>query len=176
MTCKSYIGNNYFKTNFEWQVCTYLSAVWNIESSRNFKCPSKSSLNILFNLFSSQSDVKEFLLTLNLDKDNYQIGMSKIFMRESEKLKLDYRLHQQIMAGIVTIQRWFRALMERRRFLRLKQAVIQIQVSIFKRNFASFCFLNSSFEYYWTRLSAHFNCKYGCHHASVCITSAYSQK
>ncbi|XP_018913813.1 unconventional myosin-IXb isoform X2 [Bemisia tabaci] len=78
-------------------------------------------------LLSSQSDVKEFLLTLNLDKDNYQIGMSKIFMRESEKLKLDYRLHQQIMAGIVTIQRWFRALMERRRFLRIKQAVVQIQ-------------------------------------------------
>lgn len=120
--------------------------------------------------------MKEFLLTLNLDKDNYQIGMSKIFMRESEKLKLDYRLHQQIMAGIVTIQRWFRALMERRRFLRIKQAVVQIQVSIFKRNFASFRFLNSFFEHYWTRLSAHFNCKYGCHHALVCITSELTHK
>lgn len=77
---------------------------------------------------SSQNDVKDFLLTLNLNRDNYQVGSSKIFMRECEKLKLDYRLHQQIMAGIVTVQRWFRANLERRRFLRLRNAVLKIQV------------------------------------------------
>ncbi|KAG8274973.1 Unconventional myosin-IXb, partial [Homalodisca vitripennis] len=78
-------------------------------------------------LDSSQNDVKDFLLTLNLNRDNYQVGSSKIFMRECEKLKLDYRLHQQIMAGIITVQRWFRAVLERRRFLRLREAVVTIQ-------------------------------------------------
>uniref|UniRef100_A0A1B6CWZ1 Unconventional myosin-IXb-like n=2 Tax=Clastoptera arizonana TaxID=38151 RepID=A0A1B6CWZ1_9HEMI len=78
-------------------------------------------------LTSSHNDVKDFLLTLNLNRDNYQVGGSKIFLRECEKLKLDYRLHQQIMASIITLQRWFRTLLERRRFLRLRDAVITIQ-------------------------------------------------
>lgn len=78
-------------------------------------------------LLSSQNDVKDFLLTLNLNRDNYQAGKTKIFLRECEKMKLDYRLHQQIMASIITIQRWFRAILERRRFLRLREAVVTIQ-------------------------------------------------
>ncbi|XP_066994097.2 unconventional myosin-IXa isoform X2 [Anabrus simplex] len=78
-------------------------------------------------LVSSQADVRDFLLTLNLNRDNYQLGSSKIFLRESEKVKLDYRLHQQIMASIVTIQRWSRAILERRRFLRWREAAVVIQ-------------------------------------------------
>ncbi|KAL0821045.1 hypothetical protein ABMA28_005681, partial [Loxostege sticticalis] len=78
-------------------------------------------------LLSSQSDVRHFLATLNLDRDNYQLGATKIFMRESEQTKLEYRLHQQIMASIITIQRWFRAVLERRRFLALRRASLVIQ-------------------------------------------------
>ncbi|XP_050676154.1 unconventional myosin-IXAa-like [Leptidea sinapis] len=78
-------------------------------------------------LLSSQSDVRHFLATLNLDRDNYQLGATKIFMRESEQTKLEYRLHQQIMASIITIQRWFRAILERRRFLALRRASHTIQ-------------------------------------------------
>ncbi|XP_049872025.1 unconventional myosin-IXAa-like [Pectinophora gossypiella] len=78
-------------------------------------------------LLSSQTDVRHFLATLNLDRDNYQLGATKIFMRESEQTKLEYRLHQQIMASIITIQRWFRAVLERRRFLALRRASIVIQ-------------------------------------------------
>ncbi|XP_073960538.1 unconventional myosin-IXb-like [Choristoneura fumiferana] len=80
-------------------------------------------------LLSSQNDVRHFLATLNLDRDNYQLGGTKIFMRESEQTKLEYRLHQQIMASIITIQRWFRAVLERRRFLALRRASLLIQVS-----------------------------------------------
>lgn len=47
-------------------------------------------------LLSSQSDVRDFLLTLNLNRDNYQLGTTKVFLRESEKIKLDIELHQQI--------------------------------------------------------------------------------
>lgn len=78
-------------------------------------------------LLSSQIDVRNFLATLNLNRDNYQLGSTKIFLRESEKIKLDCKLHQQIMASIVTIQRWFRACLDRRRFLKVRQAVVQIQ-------------------------------------------------
>jgi len=78
--------------------------------------------------FSNSQDVRNFLQTLNLDRDNYQIGESKVFLRECEKLKLDYRLHQQIMASIVTIQRWFRTLLQRRQFLRITWATETLQV------------------------------------------------
>ncbi|KAJ8918892.1 hypothetical protein NQ315_016794 [Exocentrus adspersus] len=78
-------------------------------------------------LLSSQNDVRDFLATLNLNRDNYQLGATKVFMRESEKYKLDCKLHQQIMAGIVTLQRWFRACLERRRFLRIRWAVVTVQ-------------------------------------------------
>ena len=78
-------------------------------------------------LLSSQSDVRDFLLTLNLNKDNYQLGTTKVFLRESEKIKLDIELHQQIITSITTIQKWFRACLERRKFLRIKNAVVQIQ-------------------------------------------------
>jgi len=79
-------------------------------------------------LLSSQADVNNFLASLNVSKDNYQLGSSKIFLRESEKVRLDYRLHQQIMAAIVTIQRWFRVSLERRKFLKWREASILIQV------------------------------------------------
>ncbi|XP_022914623.2 unconventional myosin-IXa-like isoform X3 [Onthophagus taurus] len=78
-------------------------------------------------LLSSQIDVRNFLYTLNLNRDNYQLGCSKIFLRESEKYKLDCKLHQQIMASIVTLQRWFRATLERRRYLRIRNSVILLQ-------------------------------------------------
>lgn len=78
-------------------------------------------------LISSQADVRNFLATLNLNRDNYQLGSSKVFLRESEKYKLDCKLHQQIMASIVSLQRWFRACLDRRRFLRIKNAVVVIQ-------------------------------------------------
>ncbi|KAL3279519.1 hypothetical protein HHI36_017028 [Cryptolaemus montrouzieri] len=78
-------------------------------------------------LLSSQNDVRDFLATLNLNRDNYQLGLSKVFLRETEKYKLDCKLHQQIMASIITLQRWFRACLERRKFLRIRTAIVTIQ-------------------------------------------------
>ena len=85
---------------------------------------------LLFSVGSSQSDVHDFLCRMNLNAEHYQIGHQKIFLRESEKAKLDYRLHQAILASIVTIQRWFRTCLERRNFLSLRRAVVRIQVKI----------------------------------------------
>jgi myosin heavy subunit len=79
---------------------------------------------------SSQNDVKHVMMMLNLSRDNFQLGHSKVFLRESEKLKLDYKLHQQIISCIVTIQRWFRAHLMAKQFSKLKSAVISIQVSV----------------------------------------------
>lgn len=78
-------------------------------------------------LLSSQSDVRDFITRMNLNSENYQIGKSKIFMRESEKLALDNLLHREILQRIITLQRWVRTWITRRRFLRLREAAICIQ-------------------------------------------------
>ncbi|KAJ1522409.1 hypothetical protein ONE63_002697 [Megalurothrips usitatus] len=79
-------------------------------------------------LKSTHADVRTFLLTLNLNRDNYQTGESKMFLRECEKQKLDFKLHRQIIAAIITIQRWYRGILERRKFLRLREAAQTIQM------------------------------------------------
>ena len=79
---------------------------------------------------SSQTDVTDFLRQMNLNSEHYQIGHQKIFLRESEKAKLDRQLHQTILASIVTIQRWFRSCVERRNFLSVRNAVVRIQVGL----------------------------------------------
>lgn len=78
-------------------------------------------------LISSQSDIRDFLARMNLNRDNYQMGKSKIFMRESEKLALDNLLHREILHRIVTLQRWVRTWITRRRFVLMRQAAICLQ-------------------------------------------------
>ncbi|CAB3374023.1 Hypothetical predicted protein [Cloeon dipterum] len=78
-------------------------------------------------LLSSQNDVKHIMLTLNLSRENFQLGKTKVFIRESEKLKLDSKLHQQIIFCIVTIQRRFRAHLQANRYKKLKQGAIILQ-------------------------------------------------
>ncbi|KAH9632838.1 hypothetical protein HF086_005893 [Spodoptera exigua] len=57
----------------------------------------------------------------------YRILLPKGLLSSQTDTKLEYRLHQQIMASIITIQRWFRAVLERRRFLALRRASVVIQ-------------------------------------------------
>ena len=57
-------------------------------------------------LLSSKMDVQQFLLGMKLQPDMYQIGKTKVFMRESEKLVLDERLHEEILRRIINLQRW----------------------------------------------------------------------
>jgi len=78
-------------------------------------------------LLSSQSDVKHFLDRMNLNRENYQIGCSKIFMRESEKSALDDMLHQEILKRIITLQKWVRTWITQRRFQQMRQAAVVIQ-------------------------------------------------
>ncbi|KAL1435531.1 hypothetical protein MTO96_000195 [Rhipicephalus appendiculatus] len=78
-------------------------------------------------LISSRSDIRDFLLRINLDRNNYQMGKTKVFLRESEKLKLDELLHLQILQRIITVQRYIRAWLQRRHFRMLRAAVIRLQ-------------------------------------------------
>lgn len=79
-------------------------------------------------LLSSQKDVRDFMNHfMDLNKQHYQLGLTKIYMRENQKMRLDIKLHTKIIESIVSIQRWFRSILQRRKFLLQRQAVITIQ-------------------------------------------------
>ncbi|CAG5114802.1 unnamed protein product, partial [Candidula unifasciata] len=78
----------------------------------------------------TKEDIQNFLTAMGLKEENYQIGMTKIFLRESEKMQLDEALHSAIMKRVVTIQTWVKACLERKAFLRSKESVIFIQKHI----------------------------------------------
>lgn len=54
-------------------------------------------------------------------------GTTKIYMRESQKMSLDYKLHTKIIESIISIQRWFKTKSQRDKFLSFRTAAIKIQ-------------------------------------------------
>nr|ACI49219.1 hypothetical protein Csp3_JD05.004 [Caenorhabditis angaria] len=76
---------------------------------------------------STVEDVKDFLKG---HSENIQFGTNKIFMRDAEKLILDDILHRTIMQHIDTLQRWFRTMLARKRYLKMKEGVVKIQALI----------------------------------------------
>lgn len=54
-------------------------------------------------------------------------GVSKIYMRESQKMRLDIKLHTKIIDSIIMIQRWFRSILQRRKYLNMRSAAVTIQ-------------------------------------------------
>lgn len=75
-------------------------------------------------------------------ESEYQMGNTKIFMRESQKQKLDTHLHQTILSQIIVIQRWYRTVHQRRNFLNFRAMVIKIQVRAVCCIFFFFFFTN----------------------------------
>lgn len=54
--------------------------------------------------------------------------MMQVFLREAERQRLQTLLHQEVLRRIVTLQRRFRAVLERKHFVDMRQATCVIQV------------------------------------------------
>ena len=50
-------------------------------------------------------------------------------MKELERQKLQDTLHKDVMRKIIFLQRWFRARLQRKEFLDMRQAAVLIQVN-----------------------------------------------
>ncbi|XP_047446077.1 unconventional myosin-IXb isoform X2 [Mugil cephalus] len=66
---------------------------------------------------------------MQLDKTTYQIGKTKVFLKEKERQLLQDTLNKVVMRHIVTLQRWFRSSLIRMHFLQKKDATMLIQRS-----------------------------------------------
>lgn len=78
-------------------------------------------------LLSSQKNVREFMGRMDLNKQHYQLGVTKIYMRESQKTRLDYKLHTKIIESIIKIQRWFKSRLQRDKFVAWRGSAVRIQ-------------------------------------------------
>nr|XP_039323003.1 LOW QUALITY PROTEIN: unconventional myosin-IXb [Saimiri boliviensis boliviensis] len=71
--------------------------------------------------------IATLLEKMNVDKRNYQIGKTKVFLKETERQALQETLHREVVRKILLLQSWFRMVLERRHFLQMKRAAITIQ-------------------------------------------------
>lgn len=54
----------------------------------------------------------------------------QVFMKEAERQILQDTLHKEVIRKIILLQSWLRMVLERRRFLRMRQAAVVLQVSL----------------------------------------------
>ncbi|KAK2499287.1 hypothetical protein MC885_018189 [Smutsia gigantea] len=71
--------------------------------------------------------ISTLLEKMNVDKRSYQIGKTKVFLKETERQALQETLHQEVVRKILLLQSWFRRVLERRHFLQMRQAAVTIQ-------------------------------------------------
>uniref|UniRef100_A0A672M707 Unconventional myosin-IXa-like n=1 Tax=Sinocyclocheilus grahami TaxID=75366 RepID=A0A672M707_SINGR len=109
----------------------------------------------------SQEAVRRYLHQVDLTPEGFQVGRTMVFLRETERQRLQDLLHQEVLRRIINLQRRFRALLERRNFLRMRQAASQIQVNyLFRQTLKDPSQGDSRFEYVQQG-------------AAVCIQSAW---
>ncbi|CAB1323573.1 unnamed protein product [Coregonus sp. 'balchen'] len=70
----------------------------------------------------TKSGIREFFRQVHLAPAGYQVGNTMVFLREAERQRLQALLHTEVLRRIVTLQRRFRARLERKHFIRMRQA------------------------------------------------------
>uniref|UniRef100_A0A8C3GAN9 Myosin IXA n=1 Tax=Cyclopterus lumpus TaxID=8103 RepID=A0A8C3GAN9_CYCLU len=75
----------------------------------------------------TRDGIQQSLDQLDLEPDGSQVGKTMVFFREAERQRLQAVLHAEVLRRIVTLQRRFRALRERKQFVRMREAALCIQ-------------------------------------------------
>uniref|UniRef100_A0A673D124 Myosin IXAa n=1 Tax=Sphaeramia orbicularis TaxID=375764 RepID=A0A673D124_9TELE len=75
----------------------------------------------------TKGSIQECLDQLDLAPDGYQVGKTMVFLREAERQRLQALLHTEVLRFIVLLQRQFRAQLERKQFVKMREAAICIQ-------------------------------------------------
>uniref|UniRef100_A0A8C5QW47 Myosin IXA n=1 Tax=Leptobrachium leishanense TaxID=445787 RepID=A0A8C5QW47_9ANUR len=74
-----------------------------------------------------RQSIQEFFWRVGHSPDQYQVGKTTVFLKEQERQCLREKLHQTVLQRIILLQRWMRAMLQRKRFLQLKEAAVTIQ-------------------------------------------------
>ncbi|KAK7945215.1 hypothetical protein WMY93_000943 [Mugilogobius chulae] len=71
--------------------------------------------------------ISHLLVKMKLDKSTYQIGKTKVFLKEAERQFLRDTQNTLVMRHIVVLQRWFRSCLIRKHFVQKRDATLLIQ-------------------------------------------------
>ncbi|KAM9330622.1 unconventional myosin-IXb [Gastrophryne carolinensis] len=83
---------------------------------------------LLPNIFPDlKANIKSLMERLCLNPQNFQLGKTKVFMKEPERQKLQDTLHQAVIKKIILLQSLFRMVVDRRNYLRLKSSAVTLQ-------------------------------------------------
>ncbi|CAL9696193.1 unnamed protein product [Knipowitschia caucasica] len=77
----------------------------------------------------SKGEISALLQKMGLDPTTYQIGKTKVFLKELERQQLQDTLHKDVMRKILFLQRWVKARLQRKDFLDMRHAAVVIQRS-----------------------------------------------
>uniref|UniRef100_A0A672IFN5 Unconventional myosin-IXb-like n=1 Tax=Salarias fasciatus TaxID=181472 RepID=A0A672IFN5_SALFA len=72
--------------------------------------------------------ITELFERMALDKSTYQIGKTKVLLKQRERRQLQDAHNKEVIRHIIILQRWFRACLVRLHFLQKKDASLLIQV------------------------------------------------
>ncbi|XP_042346929.1 unconventional myosin-IXAa isoform X2 [Plectropomus leopardus] len=75
----------------------------------------------------ARESIQQSLDQLDLEPEGYQVGKTMVFLREAGRQRLQAILHAEVLRRIVTLQRRFRARLERKQFVKMREAAICIQ-------------------------------------------------
>ncbi|XP_034972858.2 unconventional myosin-IXb isoform X5 [Zootoca vivipara] len=121
----------------------------------------------------SKEEISALLTKLQLGAGSYQIGKTKVFMKEAVRQVLQDTLHKEVIRKIIVLQSWLRMVLERKRFLRAHQAALTLQAC-----WRSYCvrralerenaalYIQSAWRGYRERTS------YGRQKARICLVQA----
>ncbi|KAM9861016.1 unconventional myosin-IXAa [Aulostomus maculatus] len=102
------------------------------QSGYNIKYSFKDFIHHFFVLLpestsATREGIQRCLDQLDLAPDGYQVGKTMVFLREAERQQLQALLHREVLRLIVTLQRRFRARLEWKQFVRMREAATCIQ-------------------------------------------------
>ncbi|KAM9844841.1 unconventional myosin-IXb isoform 2-T3 [Aulostomus maculatus] len=72
-------------------------------------------------------NIAQLLTRMGMDETTYQIGKTKVFLKEKERQLLQDTLNKEVMRRIIILQRWFRTCLIRLHFLQKRDATMIIQ-------------------------------------------------
>uniref|UniRef100_A0A8B9JKV1 Myosin IXb n=1 Tax=Astyanax mexicanus TaxID=7994 RepID=A0A8B9JKV1_ASTMX len=76
-----------------------------------------------------QKEIPNLLRRTGIDDSSFQIGKTKVFLKEVDRQKLQETLHREVMRRILILQRWFRACLTRKHYLMKRKAIVTLQRS-----------------------------------------------
>lgn len=74
-----------------------------------------------------RADCQTLLNGLDLPKEEWQLGQTKVFLRENIRAALEDRRNSALKFVVIKLQKWWRGAIARKKYLRVQKASVRLQ-------------------------------------------------